>query len=99
MWAGAPEYINGVWLFQTVQGGGSGQTTTAATPPSTTTTSSHTITGSVSPTTTASLHTSGSNGLQQSDIIAIGVGLGVGIPSLIVAILGVWYSYRMYRKH
>jgi hypothetical protein len=42
--------------------------------------------------------TSGGKALTHRDVIALGTGIGIGIPLLIVAIIGAWYAYRTFKK-
>jgi len=42
--------------------------------------------------------TANSGGLSKSDQIALGVGIGLGIPSLIATLVGLWFAYIQLKK-
>lgn len=41
----------------------------------------------------------GSGGLGESDVIELGVGLGVGIPSLLLVLVGLWLQIKKWRQN
>lgn len=38
------------------------------------------------------------DGLSTSDKIALGTGIGIGVPGLLMAVLGVWFAYKQFKN-
>ncbi|KAF2728139.1 hypothetical protein EJ04DRAFT_392059, partial [Polyplosphaeria fusca] len=50
------------------------------------------------PTSSSTTSSEKDNGLSKSDIIALGTGLGVGIPSLLIGALALWFQMKKKKK-